>query len=425
MQNTTQPRFLNDPIMSLKPLENKRIVLGVTGSIAAYKAADLASKLAQAGAVVETILTPAATQFITPLAFQSVTGQGAYTDAALWGAQAHVLHVGLGHTADLFIIAPATAHTMAKLANGQADNLLLLAALAYGPGTPERPLLIAPAMDGGMFSHPATQANLETLRQRGAQIIGPESGHLASGLVAPGRMSEPPTIFGQARYTLTRRGPLAGRRVVVTAGGTQEPIDPVRVITNRSSGKQGFALAQAALDAGAEVTLIAAPTALPIPSGLEHLPVETAAQMEQAVLQACQNADALLMAAAVADFRPASPAEQKIKKSNVINAIPLEATNDILAAIAAQRGRTGLPLVVVGFAAETQNLLSNAQAKLRAKRLDLIVANDVSAPGAGFAVDTNRVTLLHAGGQTETLPLTSKAEVAERVVAEVVTLLSK
>ena len=374
--------------MSLKPLENKRIVLGVTGSIAAYKAADLASKLAQAGAVVETILTPAATQFITPLAFQSVTGQGAYTDAALWGAQAHVLHVGLGHTADLFIIAPATAHTMAKLANGQADNLLLLAALAYGPGTPERPLLIAPAMDGGMFSHPATQANLETLRQRGAQIIGPESGHLASGLVAPGRMSEPLTIFGQARYTLTRRGPLAGRRVVVTAGGTQEPIDPVRVITNRSSGKQGFALAQA-------------------------------------VLQACQNADALLMAAAVADFHPASPAEQKIKKSNVINAIPLEATNDILAAIAAQRGRTGLPLVVVGFAAETQNLLANAQAKLRAKRLDLIVANDVSAPGAGFAVDTNRVTLLHAGGQTETLPLTSKAEVAERVVAEVVTLLSK
>jgi len=411
--------------MPLKPLESKRIVLGVTGSIAAYKAVDLASKLAQAGAVVETILTPSATQFITPLAFQSVTGQGAYVDADLWGAQAHVLHVGLGHTADLFIIAPATAHSMAKLANGTADNLLMLAALAYGPGSAGRPLLIAPAMDGGMFEHPATQANLETLRQRGAQIIGPEAGHLASGLVALGRMSEPLTIFGLARYALTRQGPLSGRRVVVTAGGTQEPVDPVRVLTNRSSGKQGFALAQAALDAGAEVTLIAAPSAVLIPTGLEYIPVEAASQMEQAVLKACQNADALLMAAAVADFRPVNPAAQKIKKSSGIEAIPLEPTTDILAAVAAQRGRTGLPLAVVGFAAETQNLLANAQAKLRAKRLDMIVANDVSAPGSGFTVDTNRVTLLYPSGKSEPIPLANKAEVAERVIAEVVTLLNK
>ncbi len=412
-------------LMPLKPLESKRVVLGVTGSIAAYKAVDLASKLAQAGAVVETILTPSATQFITPLAFQSVTGQGAYVDANLWGAQAHVLHVGLGHTADLFIIAPVTAQTMAKLANGTADNLLLLAALAYGPGSAEHPLLIAPAMDGGMFEHPATQANLETLRQRGAQIIGPEAGHLASGLVAMGRMSEPLTIFGLARYALTRRGPLSGRRVVVTAGGTQEPVDPVRVLTNRSSGKQGFALAQAALDAGADVTLIATPGALPIPAGLEYIPVEAASQMEQAVLKACQNADALLMAAAVADFRPVNPAAQKIKKSSGIEAISLEPTTDILAAVAAQRGRTGLPLAVVGFAAETQNLLANAQSKLRAKRLDMIAANDVSAPGSGFAVDTNRVTLLYPSGKSETLPLATKAEVAERIIAEVVTLLNK
>jgi len=214
-------------------------------------------------------------------------------------------------------------------------------------------------------------------------------------------------------------------RVVVTAGGTHEPVDPVRVLTNRSSGKQGFALAQAALDAGAEVTLIAAPSAVPIPTGLEYIPVEAASQMEQAVLKACQNADALLMAAAVADFRPVNPAAQKIKKSSGIEAIPLEPTTDILAAVAAQRGRTGLPLAVVGFAAETQNLLANAQAKLRAKRLDMIVANDVSAPGSGFAVDTNRVTLLYPSGKSEPIPLATKAEVAERVIAEVVTLLNK
>jgi phosphopantothenoylcysteine decarboxylase/phosphopantothenate--cysteine ligase len=410
--------------MVSKPLDQKHILLGVTGSIAAYKAADLASKLAQLGASVTVILTPAAAQFISPLTFQSVTGQEAYTDAALWGGQAHILHVGLGHSADLLAIAPITATTLSKLAHGVADNLLTLTALAYGPGTPEHPLLLAPAMDGGMLSHPATQDNLHILRQRGALIVGPEEGHLASGLVAPGRMTEPAELLGHIRHLLTRKGPLQGRRVVVTAGGTQESIDPVRVITNRSSGKQGFALAQAALDSGAEVTLIAAPTVLPIPTGVEHLPVETAAEMESAVLKACQNADALLMAAAVADFRPAHPAEQKIKKQGGIPSIELESTNDILAAVARQRGQSGLPLVVVGFAAETQDLLTNALAKLRLKRLDLIVANDIRAPGSGFAVDTNRVTLLRADGQIDTLPLMSKTEVAERIIFEVVSLLS-
>ena len=208
----------------------KRIsFLGVTGSIAAYKAADLASKLTQAGALVDVILTPAATEFISPLTFQSVTGRASLTDKALWGAEAHVLHVGLGHMADMFAIAPATANTIAKLAQGLADNLLALAGLSFGPGTADRPLLIAPAMDGGMLNHPATQANLEILRQRGAVIIGPEIGHLASGLEARGRMTEPAVLLGHIRYLLTRHGPLQGRRVVVTAGGTQEPIDPVRL----------------------------------------------------------------------------------------------------------------------------------------------------------------------------------------------------
>ena len=411
--------------MISRPLEQKHILLGVTGSIAAYKAADLASKLAQAGARVNVLLTPSATQFITPLSFQSVTGQEAYTDAALWGAQSHVLHVGLGHTADLMIIAPATANTIARLARGLADNLLTLTALAFGPGTAERPLVIAPAMDGGMYTHPATQENIEILRQSGAVIIGPEAGHLASGLLAHGRMTEPAVLLGHVRYLLTRAGPLSGRRVVVTAGGTQEPVDPVRVITNRSSGKQGFALAQAALDQGAEVTLIAAPSAQPVPLGLQYIQVGSAAEMEAAVMQVCQAADALLMAAAVADFTPSHPAGQKIKKQAGTPVIELKPTNDILASVAAQRAQSGRPRVVFGFAAETQDLLDNAQAKLQAKKLDLIAANAVSAADAGFSVDTNRVTLLRADGSHEALPLMTKEEVAGKIIQELIVSLGR
>jgi len=410
--------------MSGYPLEGRHILLGVTGSIAVYKAAELASKLTQAGARVNAILTPSAVRFVSPITFQSVTGQDAYLEDALWGSQAHVLHVGLGHQADLLVIAPVTATTIAKLTHGIADNLLTLTALAYGTGTPTHPLVIAPAMDGGMFDHPATQENLSILRQRGAEIIGPESGHLASGLEAVGRMTEPTAILGRIRYLLTRRGPLGGRRVVVTAGGTQEPVDPVRVLTNRSSGKQGYALAQAALDAGAEVTLISALTALLAPSGVELIQVTTAAEMAVAVFTACKDADALLMAAAVADFRPSQAAAQKLKKAAGIPVIELEPTQDILAAVAQQRARTKLPQVVVGFAAETQDLLANAQAKLHAKRLDLIVANDVSAPGAGFGSDTNHVTMLHANGKSEKMPLISKAEVAARIITEVAKLLN-
>ncbi|OGO28089.1 MAG: phosphopantothenoylcysteine decarboxylase [Chloroflexi bacterium RBG_16_54_11] len=406
-------------------LDQKNILLGVTGSIAAYKAADLASKLAQAGARVDVILTLAAIEFVTPLTFQSVTGRPAFTDKALWGAEAHVLHVGLGHNADALVIAPATANTIARLAYGLADNLLVLSALSFGPGTPEHPLLIAPAMDGGMLSHPSTQANLELLRQRGAIIIGPEEGHLASGLEARGRMTEPVVLLGHIRYLLTRRGPLQARRVVVTAGGTQEAIDPVRFLTNRSSGKQGFALAQAALDNGADVTLITTPVSLPIPTGATHIAVGSAAEMEAAVLRACQDADVLLMAAAVADFRPAQVELQKIKKRSKLSSLSLEATADILSAVTGQRVKMKHPKVVVGFAAESQDLVTNAVDKLKSKSLDLVIANDISLPGSGFGADSNQVTFIQADGQTVPLPLLSKQEVADRVIDEVIFLLSR
>jgi phosphopantothenoylcysteine decarboxylase/phosphopantothenate--cysteine ligase len=410
--------------MTEKYLDQKKILLGVTGSIAAYKAAELASKLTQAGALVDVILTPAATEFISPLTFQSVTGRPTYTDEALWGAEAHVLHVSLGHSSDLFVIAPATANTMAKLAHGIGDNLLVLSALSFGAGATGRPLMLAPAMDGGMLTHPATQANLEILRSRGALVFGPEEGHLASGLEARGRMTEPAILLGHIRYQLTRHGGLEGKRVVVTAGGTQEPIDPVRLLTNRSSGKQGYALAQAALDAGAEVTLISTPVVLTVPSGAVVVQVSSADEMGTAVLSACSKADILLMAAAVADYRPVWKATQKIKKDSGIPTIELEPTPDILLAVAQQKQQSGLPKLVIGFAAETQDLVKNATAKLKAKRLDMIVANDVSSSDSGFYVDNNQVTLLYADGKRVPLPLMPKTEVADRIIAEVDKLLT-
>jgi phosphopantothenoylcysteine decarboxylase/phosphopantothenate--cysteine ligase len=396
--------------------QNKRLLLGVTGSIAAYKAADLASKLTQAGAQVTTLLTESAARFVTPLTYRAVTGQRVVTD--LWSDEAHIIHVELAEQADLFIIAPASAQTIAKLAHGLADNLLTVTALAA-----RCPLVVAPAMDGGMFAHPATQANLKILAERGVTLVGPAEGRMASGLVGKGRMVEPLEIFGQARLKLAHGGPLAGRHFVVTAGGTQEPLDPVRFITNRSSGKQGFALAQAALDWGARVTLIVGPTVnLATPCGAHRVDVNTAADMAEAVLAACADADALLMAAAVADFRPVRAAEQKIKKSAAPE-VELEKTVDILSAVADRREATGRPEVVVGFAAESQNLIENARDKVLRKKLSLIVANDVSAPDAGFGVDTNRVVLINAGGGLEPLPLLTKTQVAEKVVERVARLL--
>jgi phosphopantothenoylcysteine decarboxylase/phosphopantothenate--cysteine ligase len=401
-------------------LEERRILIGITGSIAAYKAADLASKLTQAGARVEAILTEAAQQFVSPLTFQSVTGLPAYTEVDLWGSEAHVLHIGLAEGADLLVIAPATANTIAKLAHGHADSLLTVTALAA-----RCPLLIAPAMDSGMFEHPATQANLKTLEERGVVVVGPVEGRMASGLIGKGRMVEPAELMGHIRWVLGRGGPLAGRKVLVTTGGTHEPIDLVRVVANRSSGKQGFALAQASLDRGAEVILISGPVHLPTPVGAKRLDVTTASEMRDAVLSELEDSDALLMAAAVADFRPAKAVESKIKRRKGPPEVQLEPTDDILALVTSRRGKIGHPAVVVGFAAESQDMVENARAKLEEKGLSLIVANDITATDSGFAVDTNRVTLISAEGAVEQLPLMSKAEVAEEIVERVVVLLGE
>jgi phosphopantothenoylcysteine decarboxylase/phosphopantothenate--cysteine ligase len=414
--------MISEPITLL---ENKRIILGVTGSIAVYKAADLASKLTQAGALVDVIMTEAARRFVTPLTFQSVTGRAVYTTMWATGDDAlptHIAHVGLGEGADLLVIAPITAQTIARLAHGLADDLLAVTALAA-----RCPLLIAPAMDGGMYAHPATQANLATLRARGVMVIEPEEGRFASGLVGKGRLPETPVLLGHLRCALGRHGSLAGRRVVVTAGGTREPLDPVRELTNRSSGKQGYALAQAALDAGAEVTLISTVNELPAPVGAALLRVETAAQMRDAVLSQAAGADVLLMAAAVADYRPAQAAAQKIKKSADAGqgmTLALVRTADVLQDVGAAREASGWPRVVVGFAAESENLLRNAEAKLRAKRLDLIAANDITASDAGFGADANRVILLDRDGGQQPLGLLSKVRVAEAVIARVAGLLA-
>lgn len=403
---------------------NKHILLGVTGSIAAYKAVELASKLTQAGALVDVILTGAAGKFVTPLTFQSVTGRQAFTDADLWGGQAHVLHVGLGHSAELMAIAPCTANTLAKLAHGIADNLLTITALAAcgeRSRTTQCPLLIAPAMDVDMYTNPVTQDNLRILSERGVYFAGPAEGRMASGLVGMGRLLEPTELLGHLRLVLGRAGRLAGKKIVVTAGGTQEPLDPVRVLTNRSSGKQGYALAQAALDAGGTVILASAPVALTPPVGARFIPVSTAREMLETVLAESAKADALVMTAAVADFRPKQVAENKLKKRDGIPQLELEAAPDVLAAVAAMGSLR--PRVVIGFAAESRDLLENAAIKLKSKKLDMIVANDISAPDSGFGVDTNRVTLLFTNAKEQPLPLMRKDELAETIIAHLATLL--
>ena len=403
-------------------LKDKRIVLGVTGGIAAYKACTLASRLTQAGAQVDVVMTESATRFVAPLTFQALTGRPAYTD--LWatpgeGLPTHIAHVGLAHAADLLVIAPATANTLAKLAHGLGDNLLTTLALAASC-----PLLAAPAMDAGMWIHPATQANVAALRERGVQFAGPARGRMASGLEGEGRLLEPDQILGHVRRVLGQEGGLAGRRVVVTAGPTREPLDPVRFLSNRSSGRQGFALAQAALDRGASVMLITGPTSLATPVGAERVDVTTAQEMHDQVLPAVEGADVLLMAAAVADYRPSTAAAQKIKKAENELTLPLVRTPDVLSAVALRWVEIGTPRVVVGFAAESESLVQNARAKLRTKNLDLIVANDITAPDSGFAVQTNRVVLLDREGGVEELPLMSKTAVAEAIMERVVGMLA-
>ncbi len=400
-------------------LSEKQILLGVTGSIACYKAADLASKLTQQGARVTAVLTSAAKQFVTPLTFQSLTGNRTYTDEDLWGSEGHIQHVGLGHQADLIVIAPATANTIAKLAHGICDNLLTLACLAA-----TCPILIAPAMDSGMYSHTATQANVEVLRQRGVYIAGPTIGRMASGLSGLGRMLEAEEIIGHMRLFLGRQdGKLKSRHLVVTAGGTAEPIDAVRMITNRSSGKQGFAIAQAAIDQGAEVTLITGATSLPTPIGAHRIDVTTAQEMLTAVLEAVREADALIMAAAVADYRPETTASEKLSKDQGIPQIQLTLTADILTAVAHVREHNGYPKVVVGFAAESSDLIERARQKLTRKKMDLIIANDITAADAGFGTDTNRVTLIDPAGNVQIYPLMTKDEVADLILQKIIPLL--
>lgn len=402
-------------------LSGKKILLGVTGSIAAYKAADLASKLTQAEALVDVVLTGAAEHFIPQITFQSLTGRKAYIDSDLWGGEAHVLHVGLGHSADLLVIAPCTANTLAKLVHGQSNDLLSITALAA-----QCPIMVAPAMDVGMYEHPATQENVGILRERGVYVAGPAEGRMASGLVGRGRMLEPNELLGHIRVVLGREyGKLKDKKVVVTAGGTQEAIDPVRFITNRSSGKQGYAVAQAALDAGADVTLISTPTALTAPVGAKMVNVRSAQKMLEAVLTESKGADALIMAAAVADFRPANVAGNKLKKRDGIPQITLEAAPDILGTVANLNSEANRPRVVVGFAAESRDLIANASEKMKSKKLDMIVANDISATDAGFDVEENRVTLLTPDGQQEKLSLRSKFAVSEKIIVKLASMLEK
>jgi phosphopantothenoylcysteine decarboxylase/phosphopantothenate--cysteine ligase len=410
--------------MPIRVLTDKHILLGVTGGVAVYKAAFLASRLAQAGARVDVVMTEAATRFVAPLTFEAVTGRRVYTDLFQLPAgrdpdRVQIPHVALAERADLLLVAPATANTLAKLAYGLADNLLTNLALAASA-----PLLLAPAMESHMWSNPATQANVSALVERGATLVGPEAGHLASGAEGVGRMSDPEKILDVARAVVGRGGDLAGRRVVVSAGGTREAIDPVRFVGNHSSGKMGYELAVAARDRGARVVLVAAPTCLPDPAGVETRHVASAAEMRDAVAAAGEGADALVMAAAVADYRPAEAAAHKIKKAGSDElALRLVRTPDVLAEVARLREAGRGPRVSVGFAAETQDLLKNARDKLERKRLDLIVANDVTATDAGFSADTNRVTLLAADGTAEALPLMSKEDVAHAIWDRVARLL--
>ena len=415
-------------------LAGKRVLLGVTGGIAAYKAADLCSKLVQAGAEVDVILTDAAARFVTPLTFAALSNRPARVDMWTSPGGEPIPHVRLAAAADLVVVAPLSANTLAKLALGLADNLLTatllatpivgqVANLSHGEGGV--PWVLAPAMESHMWANPLTQAHAEALRARGAVLVGPGEGRLASGASGVGRMAEPAEILAAARLALARGGPLAGRRVVITAGGTQEPLDPVRFLTNASSGKMGVALAEAARDLGASVTLVHAPLAVALPPGVECIPVRTAVAMCDAVLARLPQTDVLIGAAAVADFRPADPATQKIKKTpgQADLTVRLVRNPDILAEVAARRAETGAPRVTVGFAAETQDLLANAAAKLAAKRLDIIVANDVTEAGSGFGSDDNRVTLLFADGRQEPLPIMAKGEVARRVCEAALILL--
>lgn len=436
MKDSSSGKRLKYIMEKITLLQNKRIVLAVTGSIAIYKAIDLASKLTQAGALVDVMMTEAAQKFIAPITFQAVTGRPVYTN--LWqadssgGLPTHIAHVGLGEDADLIAVVPATANTISKLAQGLADDLLTVTALAA-----RCPMLIAPAMDGGMYEHPATQANVNTLLERGTYLVEPEVGRFASGLEGRGRLPDTAMLLGHIRRVLGQEGALKGKHIVVSAGPTRESFDPVRFISNHSSGKQGYAIAQAALDGGAEVTLISSVN-LPTPIGATLIKIDSAQELLNAVKKSILegSADSLIMAAAVADFRPAQRTDQKIKKQGDDEGLSLSLARnpDILKTVHTLRQNLSdlsdehqqalaQLKVVVGFAAESENLLANANSKVERKGLDFIVANDISASDAGFAVDQNRVVFLHKDGTQETFDLMPKSQVAEHIIDRVATLL--
>jgi phosphopantothenoylcysteine decarboxylase / phosphopantothenate---cysteine ligase len=395
----------NDVTTPARPLEGRFVVLGVTGGIAAYKAVELCRLLVDAGAHVAPVLTRAATEFVGVQTFSALASEPAQTE--IFGALSPIPHTRLGQAADLVIVAPATARSIAAYAAGLSDDLLGATLLAT-----TAPVLVCPAMHTEMWNHPSVQENLATLRRRGVTIVDPESGRLAGGDVGEGRLADLARIVERAEALLGRRWDLEGRSVVVTAGGTREPIDPVRYISNRSSGKQGFALAAQAARRGASVTLISTVAAEP-PPGVVFVEVETAEELLREVLAYGKGADVVIMAAAVADFRPVVAATEKLKRRSGIPELQLEATPDVLAALVAER-EPGQ--VIVGFAAETNDAIENATGKLDSKGLDLIVVNDVSQPGVGFGYDTNAVSILAKGGGRRDVALAAKSEIADMVL---------
>lgn len=392
-----------------RPLEDKTALVGVSGGIACYKAAELIRLLVTNGARVRVMMTRAAREFITPLTLQTLSGSPVATETFDLTQESQIGHISLADSADVVLIAPATANIIGKIAAGLADDIVTTVLLAT-----RAPVLLAPSMNVNMYQNRIVQENLERLQALGYRVIEPGEGFLACGWEGTGRLADPATILAEAERAVTPHD-LEGERVLVTAGPNREPIDPVRYLSNRSTGKMGFAIAAAAWRRGATVDLVAGPTTLATPTGVNRIDVETAHQMHQAVRAALDAATIVIMTAAVADYRPAQAAPQKIKKGSGGLTLELVRTVDILADIAPRKEKR----IVVGFAAETENVLPNAARKLAAKGLDLIVANDVTGAETGFAVDTNAVTILGANGLRDAVPLMSKAEVADRVLDRV------
>jgi len=385
-------------------MEKKIIVLGITGSIAAYKAADLASRLVKAGYEVDVVMTKAAQEFINPLTLQAITHRPVVTEMFTLRSEMAVEHIALAERASLLLIAPATANIIAKIAHGFADDMLSCTALAT-----RAPIVIAPAMNTHMYENPLTRENMARLESRGMFFVGPGEGRLACGTTGRGRLTDLDEIMAAVENALSPKQDLAGRRFVVTAGGTEEPLDPVRFITNRSSGKMGYALAKAAAARGAHVDLVSAPVSIAAPRGVNLVRVRTAKEMFTAVSEHTRCCDVLIMAAAVSDYTVANPAEHKIKKGEAKLTLELERTPDILASVSGS-------FLKIGFAAESRDLLDNAREKLARKKLHMIVANDITAPGSGFDVDTNEVTLLYPSGETEAHPLMTKDQLAHIIL---------